>query len=154
MDLDPHEAPPEVMGGLTTYPVEPVGEPDPADLWVFGSLDSGVVGEPLSDELAFESHHIATEDNVEGVNTIGYSSDEVDELLRQIEVANDLSERADLYRREQAQLATDQAMLFGWQRLFRVALRPGMRSLDGPLNLYALGWDWQLERIVVPTSDR
>ena len=154
MDLVPHEAPPEVMGGLLTYPVKPAGEPDPADLWVFGALDSGVVGEPLGDELAFESHHIPSADNVEGENTIGYSSDDVDELLRQIQMANDLSERAELYRREQAQLATDQAMLFGWQRLFRVALRPGMRSLDGPLDLRALGWDWQLERIVLPTSDR
>ena len=150
MDLDPHESPPEVMGGFVRYPVRPEGEQEPADLWVFGSVDSGVIAEPLFDEFAFESQHIPTEADVDGVNIIGYSSEAVDELLRQIEKAKGLSERADLYRREQAQLATDQAMLFGWQRLFRVALRPGMTSLDGPLDLRALGWDWQLERIVLP----
>jgi ABC-type transport system substrate-binding protein len=152
MELKPHEAPFEVMGGFTAWPVRPTGERDPADLWVFGSLDSGVVGEPLFEEHAFESHHLTTEENPEGENTTGYSSDVVDELLSKIREAKVLSERANLYRREQAQLATDQAMLFGWQRLFRVAIRPGMRSLDGPLNLTAIGWDWQLERIVLPAS--
>jgi hypothetical protein len=60
-----------------------------------------------------------------------------------------IGERAQLYRREQDLIARDMPYLFAWQRLERVALDAGLRTLDGPVSLSAPGWDWQLERMVL-----
>jgi len=125
----------------------------PVDAWLMGSVDTAAIVEPSLEGDLFDSHFSTSAQTPDNLNVTGYMDSEVDELLAAAKKTDDLSKRTDLYHREQAILARDLPVIPAWQRLTRDALRSGVSSVDGPLDLTAPGWSWQLERIVVPATN-
>jgi ABC-type transport system substrate-binding protein len=125
---------------------------NPIDAWLMGSLDESVAAEPSGEESKYDSHFATSEQAPENFNFSGFANSEVDQLLADARTT-DLAEQADFYHREQAILAREVPIIPGWQRLVRAALRSGVTSLDGPLDLRAPRWSSRLDRIVVPATD-
>lgn len=139
---------------LTTY------DPSNNDWWKpffawpvdFDVLMIGVFGwgDPDGETGIFEADRIISASG--GENVVGYDNPLYDELARRGRATTDLSKRAEVYRQMESIVADDLPVLVLSTRLERVAIRDGLTTIDSPLDLHAVGWNWQLEKIVLRTQ--
>ncbi len=133
------------LGAVECVPHIGPGTTVPAAAWFAGTVGPF---DPDATETQWDSAFISTANQC-NANLDGYHNADVDTLVRQARTTYSIADRAKDYRQEQAILASDPPNLFAWIPIQRVALRSGMSSTDGPLDLTAPGWDWQLERLIL-----
>jgi ABC-type transport system substrate-binding protein len=139
----------EELGVALTWPLIPPGADQPADAWLYGWFTG-----PDPDTFpVFRSDAIASESNPEGFNVMGYDSPESDAVLEEARAAQDVRERARLYREHQRILAEDRPILFAWSDLFHEARSARLQSTAGTLETDTLNWWWQLETLIVAAPD-
>ena len=97
----------------------------------------------------FHSSVIATPDNPQGNNYMGYDSRESDRLLERARATYDPRERARLYREHQRVLAKDRPVLFAWSPRLREPRSERVVSTRGPLATDTSTWWWQLETLFI-----
>jgi ABC-type transport system substrate-binding protein len=133
---------------ISRWPNHPPGSDQPFDMFLIGSV-GGHDPDPAQQLECFKSEFIDTKENKDGCNYLGYANPQVDDLLDRASATVDVPQRADLYRQALAILAHDLPQLPLFYPLNRVALRNGVTSLKGPLQLDKPGWNWQLESLVL-----
>ena len=133
---------------LTQWPNHPPDSDRPFDAYLLGwvGIRNPDPGGALENYLTV---NIGTKQNPTGVNSTGYSNEVLDELLAHASATLDVPLRASLYREAVAILADDLPFIPLFYPLNRIAVRDGLTSLDGPLQLDRPAWDWRLESIVL-----
>jgi ABC-type transport system substrate-binding protein len=138
---------------LTQWPNHPPDSDRPFDAYLLGWV--GIrIPDPAGALENYLTVNIDTKQNPTGANSTGYSNVVVDDLLAQADATLDVPLRASLYREVIAILADDLPFLPLFYPLNRIAVRDGLTSLDGPLQLDRPVWDWQLESIMLRTDGR
>ncbi len=128
-----------------TWPLIAPGEEEPWD-----AVFSGWLAAPEPDPAPiYHSSAIATADNPEGFNYIGYASDEADRLLEQARATYEPRERARLYQEFQQVVAEDRPVMYAWSPRIREAVSDRLGSTEGPLPADTSTWWWQLETLVL-----
>jgi ABC-type transport system substrate-binding protein len=128
------------------WPHVPPGEKQPFDLvmaFSFSPVD------PVGLFSEFESRNLDSEQEPFKGDFLGYVNPAVDDLVQQAVATYDTAKRARLYRDAQAILFDDLPILPIWHRLERVALRSGMTTVSGRLDLDKPGWDWIRAELVL-----
>jgi ABC-type transport system substrate-binding protein len=87
-------------------------------------------------------------------SVLGYSNPALDTLAQHGRETYDPVERARVYRDAAAILYRDLPVIPVGHSLERVALRPGLRTLTGPLELDRPGWDWRRDGLVLDAEPR
>ena len=106
--------------------------PDPADgLGIYTSAEASDAEHP------------------DAANIGGFSDPTFDRLLAAGAATYDQAERTRIYRQAQQELASQVPAVFLWAANGYDALRSAVTTVDGPLDLTALYWAWQPERMVV-----
>jgi peptide/nickel transport system substrate-binding protein len=145
MDLRANQ---EDFGGalrsIAEWPNTPPGSKDPFDVYFLGWI-SGLDPVPVQ----FTTAEVSREEMPNGQNMGGFSNGRIDEIVQQLATTYDLAKRAALYGEYQAIIVDQQPALFAWHYVRLVALRAGLVSLDGPLDLNAMNWSWAPERLVL-----
>jgi ABC-type transport system substrate-binding protein len=147
---------PKLLGGnqpIWRWPNHPPGSDKPFDMFLLGSV-AGVDPDPAEQLECFASDKIDTKRNTDACNYLGYSSPELDRLIRAATGTLDIPQRASTYRRALEILDQDLPELPLFYPLDRVAVRTGLASLSGPLALDKPGWDWQLEKLVLAADSQ
>ncbi len=130
------------------WPNHPPDSDQPYDLFLIGTV-AGAYPDPGRVLQCFKSDEIDTKQNPDGCNNLGYSNAQVDDLLNRADATLDVPIRAGLYRQALDILADELPQLPLFYPLNHVALRSGLTSLAGPLELDKPGWSWQLESLVL-----
>jgi ABC-type transport system substrate-binding protein len=145
MDLHPNQ---EDFGGalraIGRWPNTPPDSKEPFDLYFLGWISGP---DPLP--LEFTTREITRKELPDGQNMGGFTNARIDEIVDKLLTTYDIDARAALYREYQAIVADQRPALFAWHRVRLVALTPGLRSVDGPLDLGATNWSWAPERMVL-----
>jgi len=133
-----------------TYPHDIPGTKTPFDLYVGGW---GPVLPDPSDPLGiYVSSNVSDAKNPGGYNFGGFSDPAYDRLLAAGAATYDQAERARVYLQAQEELAAQQPVIFLFVPTATDAIRSAVTTVDGPLDLTALYWAWQPERMVVAAS--
>ena len=130
IDVRATDSPDFPYPGPVAWPHHPPGESEPFDTYLAYGFGSGDPDE----RLAWLETSAATSAQREYGNETGYSDPAFDAFMQQARQTYDTAERARAYRGAAAILARDLPVLPLWHRLERVALRPGLTTLDGPLG--------------------
>lgn len=131
------------------WPHVPPGGTEPFDIYVAFGVEYSGDPDPL---LRWLETREATSPDHEFGNDVGYSDPTFDTLMEQARSTYDIVERARLYRAAQRILADDLPVIPIWYRLGRVALRPGLTTVNGPLDLKKPGWDWRPDQLLLRTQ--
>jgi ABC-type transport system substrate-binding protein len=136
----------DIMTMVSTYPHVIPGTNTPFDLYI-GGFSSDVDPAPVIGMLV--SSAITDAAHPDGANFGGFTDPALDRLVAAAGSTYDQAERARLYRQAQEELASQLPWLWLWAvNDFRVA-RTAVASVDGPVDLTAINWSWQPERLVV-----
>ncbi len=136
----------DIMTMVSTYPHVIPGTNTPFDLYI-GGFSSDVDPAPVIGMLV--SSAISDAAHPDGANFGGFTDPALDRLVAAAGSTYDQAERARLYRQAQEELASQLPWLWLWAvNDFRVA-RTAVASVDGPVDLTAINWSWQPERLVV-----
>jgi ABC-type transport system substrate-binding protein len=142
---------------LATYDPNDDGWPKRFYAWPqdFDALMIGAFGwgDPDGGTYILNSANILSASRPGGENMVGYNNPMFDELAKEGRATTDLSKRAQTYRQMESLIADDLPILVLSTRLERVAIRDGLTTTDGPLNLHAVGWNRQLEKMVLPIHE-
>jgi ABC-type transport system substrate-binding protein len=150
MDIKAHPADSGPMNqAIYGWPHIPPGEKRPFDLVVANALGLFDPSIPLS---GFESENLTSKQDPFAFDFSGYVNPAFDALTRQARETYDTAKRARLYREATAILFEDVPDLPIWHRLERVALRSGLTTVSGRLELDKPGWDWIRDELVLPLA--
>lgn len=138
---------------ISRWPDHPAGSRKPFDMFLIGSV-SGHNPDPSQQVECFHTSLINSADDPDACNYYGYSNPAFDALIEQAASTLDVPRRANHYRQALDILDHDLPQLPLYYPLDRVALRDGLTSLAGPLQLNRPGWWWQLESLVLQTGDQ
>jgi ABC-type transport system substrate-binding protein len=131
---------------LNTYPHDIPGTKTPFDLYISG----WTVGVDPADGLGlFATSNISDAKHPDNPNFGGFSDPAFDALLAAGLATNDQAERTRIYRQAQELLASELPAIFLWGQTATDAVRTAVSTVDGTLDLAALDWTWQPERLVV-----
>jgi ABC-type transport system substrate-binding protein len=133
-------------GGFFTYPHDIPGTGTPFDLYI-GAWGSGL--DPADALAPFVTSNIEDPQHPDGQNWTGFADPVIDRLDAAGRATYDQAERTTIYRQAQQELAAQVPYLFLWTNLGHDAVRDAVSTVDGPLDLTALNWAWQPERMVV-----
>jgi ABC-type transport system substrate-binding protein len=129
-------------GSVFHWPNVPPGETQPFDAYL-GGWNSFSTGEVFM----WASSEIASARNPDGANFVGFSDPVVDRAVAAVASSYDLDTRRVAYITIEGILADQAAELPAWAATQTVALRPGLRSTAGQLDLRSAQWDWQPETL-------
>ncbi len=149
IEIVPQPLPRDDFFGALNWPLRSPGEDQPWD-----AVFSGWLTTTDPDFYAiFHSSVIATPDNPEGNNYMGYRSRRSNSLLEQGRAKYDPRERARLYREHQGILAEDRPVLFAWSPRVREPRSDRLESTLGPLRNDTSTWWWQLETLFLRSPE-
>jgi len=135
--------------GLMTYPHNIPGTTVPFDIYIGGLF---IRPDPSDGLGILVSTNVSDAKNTGGYNFGGFSDPAYDRLLAAGAATYDQAERARVYRQAQEELAAQMPVIFLFVPTGTDAIRSAVTAVDGPLDLTALYWAWQPERMVVAAS--
>jgi len=139
----------DLMPAFLTFPHALPGSDRPFDLYLGGWMNTADPG-PFD---WFVSSEVTDVEHPDAVNFMGFTDPVVDRLAEAAMATYDQAERARLYREAQREVAAQVPMIFLWADDTYDAVRTAVATVDGPLDLEAPNWTWQLERMVVLASN-
>jgi peptide/nickel transport system substrate-binding protein len=152
IDLRSRPAPwADLMPSFFGFPHLLPGTDRPFDIFLGGwanAADPGIFEWLISSEITDAEHP----DGFTNSNLTGFSDPVVDRVVDAAMASYDQAERARLYREAQRKVAEQVPMVFLWSDDIYDAVRAAVATVDGPLDLEAPNWTWQLERMVVEAS--
>ena len=141
----------DLMPSFFGFPHPLPGTDRPFDIFLGGwanAADPGIFEWLISSEITDAEHP----DGFTNSNLTGFSDPVVDRVVDAAMASYDQAERARLYREAQRKVAEQVPMVFLWSDDIYDAVRAAVATVDGPLDLEAPNWTWQLERMVVEAS--
>jgi ABC-type transport system substrate-binding protein len=152
MDLRSRPAPSGDLGvpGFFQYPHLLPGTDQPFDLYLGAFTNTADPGK----FVWLVSSQVTDAQRPDSFNVGGFTDPVVDRLVEAAMATYDQAERARLYRDAQREVAAQVPLIFLWADKSVDALRAAVTTVDGPLDLEAPNWTWQLERMVVLASSR
>jgi ABC-type transport system substrate-binding protein len=149
MDLHSRAVPKNTFFEVFTYPHDIPGTKTPFDLllgaWIGVQAEPWILGPYLSS-------HITDGKNPSDENLIGFSDPAVDRLINAAMSTYDQAKRAGYYRQVQEELAAQLPNIFLFAYNSYDLVRAAVSTVDGPLDLTALYWPAQPERLVVTAA--